>query len=571
MYVLSLITAYLRRQLAPLLAAVAVTLCTAMVVIVISVMGGFLTELKRAAHSITGDLVIEAYNPYGGFRGYEGLIQVLEADPTVARATPSIQWFGLLNLGGVFKPVQVRGVEFESFDEVVGLGERRVWSEEQVSERRDELADFGFYLGPEAAGRFDALDAPFPLDPGPAPRGEAVPSAGALTGVEVYAGNRRNDAGGYDFDASWVGREFALTLVPLNERGTPGSYEPVRVPLVVANDFKSGLYEVDSGTVMMPLGVLQRSLQMAAYEGTTGFDPLTGLGGEPVAVPGRVTQVVVRLADSIDSDNDAELEAARRHVTELVEAHWNRLGQTEGAGLADLPPLVYTWVEMHGQLIGAVQNEKGMVTFLFIVISGVAVVMVATTFYMIVLAKTRDIGVLRAIGAARRGVLGLFLGYGLAVGVVGAAAGVALAVTIVLQLNAIQHFLATYLGVTGLVLGSAVAGAAGGAVVAVAIGFVRQAMAWWLKRLVPLGALVLLLPSLGLLLLREDFAANLNATYRFVMWDPQTYFFDTIPTNLDATEIALIALGAVVSSVLGAVVPALRASAEDPVEALRAE
>lgn len=568
MYLLALIFAYLRRQLAPLLAALAVTLCTAMVIIVISVMGGFLTELKRAAHAITGDLVIEAYNPYGGFSGYEGLIEALEEDEIVASATPSIRWFGLLNLGGVFKPVQVQGVDFPAFDEVVGLEERLVWSEEEVQQRREELASYGFYEPPAPAGLGGALDPPFPTDPGPATADAPAPVAGAITGVEVHGGNRRDDAGVYGFGTSWVGREFTLTLVPLNERGTPGSYEPVRVPLAVANDFKSGLYEVDSGTVMVPLGVLQRALQMAPFEGVAGFDPLTGLGGERVRVSGRVTQVIVKLADAIDTDDDAELGGARRRVAELVGDHWDALRRERDAGV---PPLTYTWVEMHGQLIGAVQNEKGMVTFLFVVISGVAVVMVATTFYMIVLAKTRDIGVLRAIGAARSGVLGLFLGYGLAVGVVGAAAGVALAVAVVLQLNAIQHFLATYLGVTGLLVGALGVGAAAGGTLAVAIGFVRQAMAWWLRRLVPGGALLLFLPALGLVLFRGGYAQRLNAAYRFVMWDPKTYFFDTIPTNLDAAEVVLIALGAVVSSVLGAVVPALRASAEDPVEALRAE
>ncbi|MCC7407277.1 MAG: hypothetical protein IT442_04350, partial [Phycisphaeraceae bacterium] len=41
MYVLTLILRYLRRKLAPMFAVLAVTLCTAMVVIVVSVFGGF--------------------------------------------------------------------------------------------------------------------------------------------------------------------------------------------------------------------------------------------------------------------------------------------------------------------------------------------------------------------------------------------------------------------------------------------------------------------------------------------------------------------------------------------------
>ena len=151
--------------------------------------------------------------------------------------------------------------------------------------------------------------------------------------------------------------------------------------------------------------------------------------------------------------------------------------------------------------------------------------------------------------------------------------GALLAVTVVLQLNAIQFFLATYLGVTGLLLGSLVVGAVIGAVGrgghrlrATGDGVVGSG--GWCPR----GALLLFLPSVGFLLLREGFAERLKRRFTASsMWDPQTYFFDSIPTSLQAPEVALIAAGAVLSSVLGAVVPALRASAEDPVEALRAE
>ena len=46
MYKLLLIRRYLGRKIAPLFAALAVMLCTAMVIIVISVMGGFLDMMR---------------------------------------------------------------------------------------------------------------------------------------------------------------------------------------------------------------------------------------------------------------------------------------------------------------------------------------------------------------------------------------------------------------------------------------------------------------------------------------------------------------------------------------------
>jgi lipoprotein-releasing system permease protein len=55
------------------------------------------------------------------------------------------------------------------------------------------------------------------------------------------------------------------------------------------------------------------------------------------------------------------------------------------------------------------------------------------------------------------------------------------------------------------------------------------------------------------------------------IWDPEVYAFDTIPNTMAPKEVAIILGVAVVSSVLGALVPAIRAARLNPVEALRWE
>ena len=57
----------------------------------------------------------------------------------------------------------------------------------------------------------------------------------------------------------------------------------------------------------------------------------------------------------------------------------------------------------------------------------------------------------------------------------------------------------------------------------------------------------------------------------FKMWDPRVYYFDRIPNRLDSVEVVFIVAAAVVSSVLGSVVPAYSAGRVDPVESLRYE
>ena len=55
------------------------------------------------------------------------------------------------------------------------------------------------------------------------------------------------------------------------------------------------------------------------------------------------------------------------------------------------------------------------------------------------------------------------------------------------------------------------------------------------------------------------------------IWDPEVYSFDTIPNTMDPKEVAVILSIAVISSVLGALVPAYRAAKLNPVESLRWE
>ncbi|MEM1097997.1 MAG: FtsX-like permease family protein [Planctomycetota bacterium] len=561
MYKTLLISKYLRRKLAPLFAALAVMLCTAMVIIVISVMGGFLDTLRESARSITGDLVVESAFRLRGFEHYDGLIERLEAMDQVAAATPAIRTMGLVNFAGGPVPLTVLGIDFAGMDEVIGLADRALWSPEQLegeAEAADRMVEDGFERFAELA---ELLRTYLPVEPEPAEGEVGVPAA--WSGVEVYPWLNRRDDGSYAFEDAYVGRPFTLTVVPLNEAGTLGSIQPARKDFVVVNDFKSGLHDVDSSTVLVPLGVLQDMLEMGPVEAFVGADELTGEGGTLQRVSdGRVNQVVVKLERAALSASS--LDAVRDAVQQEVTAYFGEVGGRDTV-------LVYTWEEVHGQLIAAVQNEKGLITFLFAIISLVAVVMVATTFYMTVLEKTRDIGTLRAMGASRLGIATLFLGYGLAIGLVGAGSGVGLATAVVLGLNEIQWFLATYLGVTGWLVIAAVGGTLLGATLGTFIGFVRRSMRRWAIALAILGGLGLFAPALVALFVNGSLGAWLNAEYSFQMWDPQTYFFDTIPARLNWTEVTWIGLGAVVSSVLGAVVPALVASAQDPVEALRYE
>jgi lipoprotein-releasing system permease protein len=67
-------------------------------------------------------------------------------------------------------------------------------------------------------------------------------------------------------------------------------------------------------------------------------------------------------------------------------------------------------------------------------------------FYMIVVEKTRDIGILKSLGASGRGVMGIFLAYGLSLGLVGSGMGMAIGLLFVRYINQIADGLAWITG-----------------------------------------------------------------------------------------------------------------------------
>ena len=87
--------------------------------------------------------------------------------------------------------------------------------------------------------------------------------------------------------------------------------------------------------------------------------------------------------------------------------------------MALLQQLVHELIHLSPESVNRLAEAFGpwLYVVLFGIISLTAVFLVLAIFWAMVSEKTKDIGVLRAIGASRPGVAGLWLSYGLAIGV----------------------------------------------------------------------------------------------------------------------------------------------------------
>jgi len=565
-YVAFISSRLLQRKRIAFFSVGAVSLCVAMMIIVISVMGGFADSIRAKAHSLLGDLVMD-----GGMQGfpyYQEFIDHIKTFPPptpeelslesrefgaryrarieksatstnklVHEATPLIHTYGVMQMANTRKTtaVAIWGIRLNEYVQVNNFGKDLFYSERfgpldlarptsqpvygydngmavLPPDLEKHYADYLAKLPPEkrdaetekfrrnpgdryfGPGVFKLAESPesestdeFDLKPG----FEGRPYPGVIVGRDTIFS--RQASGEYPRREYPIGSTAILTMLPLTRGGALSQEPPPKPAFRYVDDSRTGIHEIDSRNVYIDFDILQRLLSMAPEERSEG-------GG---MAPARCKQIQIKLTAALGDEREK-----LGKVKDFIKDEWGKFIYKQDLDRFEMDMVanveIQTWEEMQRGFIAAVEKEKVLVVIMFGVISTVAVFLILCIFYMIVQEKTRDIGILKSIGASAEGVTAVFLSYGAAIGLVGAVLGSIMGIQFVLHINDIQEWL-----------------------------------------------------------------ARLNPDWR--VWSPETYSFDRIPDMWKWSDVISISILSITSSILGAAFPAMRAGRTWPVESLRYE
>ena len=101
-----------------------------------------------------------------------------------------------------------------------------------------------------------------------------------------------------------------------------------------------------------------------------------------------------------------------------------------------------TWIDLNKQLFDAIKMERQVMFFLLMFIILVAAFGIMNTLITVTVQKTREIGIMKALGARTLQIVGVFVAQGMVVGVFGTLSGLALGMTLVQYRNQVSDWLA---------------------------------------------------------------------------------------------------------------------------------
>jgi len=384
MYKLVLPVRYLIKRRITFFAVLAVALCVFVVLVVMTVLSDLTGDIKQKYHSFVGDCVVDSKSLVG-FAYYEEFMSLLDVADFIEAACPVIRAPALWDIR------TETGISDERLCEIVGIDPVRYsqvtgfssWLKYAGSDIEDVFAPA---YDPNLVGCVSGPLADWFLSPG-----SEVPLPRIV------------------FEASC----FPLTAKGALARAATGLISTKTFHL--SNIASVGLPRIDSEIIYVPFEQAQVLCGMAGAEK-------------------RINEIHIKFKPGTDA----------RTGSEKVALMWDGFAKKKaGAKYGNLlsQVKVKSWQSYKREIIAALDTEQAMMFFIFALIGLITVFIVFVVCYMIVSHKTKDIGILKSVGASRGEIMTLFLSFGFLVGLLGTVIGAAGGCWFLLRINEIEIWL----------------------------------------------------------------------------------------------------------------------------------
>jgi lipoprotein-releasing system permease protein len=224
---------------------------------------------------------------------------------------------------------------------------------------------------------------------------------------ELYDGLSEDDRTNFKDNNLLIGVEMArrfnlrvgdvLTLISPKPKNTPFGSIPRSRAYRVGGIFDVGMFEYNNNFVFMPFEAAQKFFE----------------------IPGMVSMLEVVTTDP------QKVDRIRKDIAQAL---------SEGY-------IVRDWRDNNTSFFNALTVERNVMFLILTLIIIVAAFNIISSLIMLVKDKSRDIAILRTMGADKKQILKIFLFTGASIGVAGTLAGFALGALVTLNLPHIQHFL----------------------------------------------------------------------------------------------------------------------------------
>lgn len=317
-----------------------VALGVAALIIVLSVMNGFDSEVKSKIIGTYAHVIIMRED---GITDYASLVSRVEAVSGVEHASAFVTGQAIIKKGEAISGIILKGIDPQK--------------ESEVTKLISYTGESGDNLGPGTI----------------------------ILGTELLKNENINIGDMIEIFVPYSAVDFSRTKVK------------------VVGTFNSGRYDYDANMALVDVKTAQQTFRLD--------NAVTGIG--------------VKLTDA----NRAY--AIKKHFQSIL----------------GYPYMVKTWMDLDRNLVSALALEKKMMFVILGLIIMVACFNISGSLIMMVMEKTRDIGILKAIGANGRGISLVFILQGMLIGVSGVTLGSFAGLYIATKINVVSNFIEKITGV----------------------------------------------------------------------------------------------------------------------------